>query len=80
MESAWTTEGSAFRNMDPFGPQATISLEPGPAAAPDAVLVRHYYACRLLTRCDVAALLAQLAVVKVEVGPIAGVLPPLHSK
>jgi hypothetical protein len=25
-------------------------------------------------------LLAQLAVVKVEVGPIAGVLPPLHSK
>jgi hypothetical protein len=80
MESAWTTEGSAFRNMDPFGPQATILLEPGPAAAPDAVLVRHYYACRLLARCDVAALLAQLAVVKVEVGPIAGVLPPLHSK
>ncbi len=77
MESAWTTEGSAFRNMDPFGPQATILLEPGPAAAPDAVLVRHYYACRLLARCDVAALLAQLAVVKVEVGPIAGVLPPL---
>jgi hypothetical protein len=80
MESAWTTEGSAFRNMDPFGPQATILLEPGPAAAPDAVLVRHYYACRLLARCEVAALLAQLAVVKVEVGPIAGVLPPLHSK
>jgi hypothetical protein len=29
---------------------------------------------------DVAALLTQLAVVKVDVGPIAGALPPLHSK
>jgi hypothetical protein len=80
MESAWKIEGSAFRSMDPYGPQATIWLEPGPAAAPDAVLVRHYYACRLLARCDVAALLTQFAIVKVDVGPIAGVLPLLHSK
>jgi hypothetical protein len=80
MEAAWTTEGSAFRSMDPSGPQATISLEPGPAAAPDAVLVRRYYACRLLARCDVAALLMQFATVKVDVGPIAGVLPLLRPK
>ena len=37
-------------------------------AAPDAVLARHYYACRLLARCDVAALLKELAVVKVILG------------
>jgi hypothetical protein len=75
MQSAWTIEGSPFRSMDPSGLQATISLEPGPSAAPDAVLARHYYACRLLARCDVAALLTQLVIVKVEIGPIAGVLP-----
>ena len=79
MQAARNIEGSPFRDMDPSGPQATILLGPGPAAAPDAVLVRHYYACRLLARCDVAALLTQLADVKVEVGPIAGVLP-LNSK
>ena len=79
MQSGRNNEGSPFRNMDPSGPQATILLKPGPAAAPDGVLVRHYYACRLLARCDVAALLTQLVDVKVEVGPIAGVLP-LNSK
>ncbi len=61
-------EGSAFSNMDPCRPQATI--EPGPAAAPRR-LSRHYYACRLLRRCDVAEFLAQLANVKIDVGPIA---------
>jgi hypothetical protein len=80
MEAAWTGEGGPFRSMDPSGPQATISLGPGPAAAPEAVLVERYYACRLLTRCDVAAFLTQVAVVKIDVGPIAGVLPLVHSK
>ena len=80
MESARNVEGSAFRSMDPSGPQATILLQPGPAAAPNAVMVRHYYACRLAPRCDVTAFLLQLATVKVDVGPIAGVLPLVHSK
>jgi hypothetical protein len=80
MQSAWKVEGSPFYSMDPSGAQATISFEPGPAAAPDAALVRHYYACRLLARCDVPALLTQLADVKVTVGPIAGVLPLDNSK
>ena len=75
MESARNVEGSAFHNMDPSGPQATILLEPGPAAAPNAVLVQHYYACRLLARCDVETFLTQLALVKIDVGPIAGVTP-----
>jgi hypothetical protein len=66
--------------MDPSGPQATILFEPGPAAAPDSRLVRHYYACRLLGQCDVAEFLAQLANVKIDVGPIAGVLPVAGSK
>ena len=69
------SEGSAYHHVDPSGWQATISLEPGPAAMPDAALVRRYYACRLLARCDVGELLTQLAAVRVDVGPIAGVLP-----
>ncbi len=80
MESSRNIEGSAFRHIDPSGPQATISLEPGPAALPNAGLVRHYYACRLLGRCDVAEFLTQLAIVKIDVGPIAGVLPATRSK
>jgi hypothetical protein len=80
MEAAWMNEGSAFRRMDPSGPQATIWLQPDPAAAFDGVLVRQYYSCRVLPRCDPAALLTQLAVVKIDVGPIASVLPLLNSK
>jgi hypothetical protein len=80
MESAWTGEGSAFHGMDPTGPQATILLQPGPAAVPDELLVTHYYACRLLARCDVTTLLEQLAVVSIDVGPIAGVLPLARAK
>jgi hypothetical protein len=80
MELSRVTEGSAYRHIDLSGPQATISLQPGPAAAPNAVLVRHYYACRLLARCDVAAFLTELAVVKVDIGPIAGVTPLEKSK
>jgi hypothetical protein len=80
MEVSRISEGSAYHNIDPSGPQATISLKPGPAAAPNAVLVRHYYACRLLAKCDVSALLDQLADVTVDVGPIAGVTPLVASK
>ena len=80
MDSARNVEGSAFRNMDPSGPQATILLEPGPAAASNAVMMRRYYVCRLLPRCEIAAFLRQLADVTVDVGPIAGVTPLISSK
>jgi hypothetical protein len=80
MESARNVEGSAFRNMDPSGPQATILLEPGPAAASNAVMVRRYYVCRLLPRCEITAFLRQLTDVTVDVGPIAGVTPLVSSK
>ncbi|WP_262048963.1 hypothetical protein [Bradyrhizobium sp. Bra78] len=75
MEEARTAPGSAFRHFDPSGRQATISLQPGPAAAPNMVLARRYYACRLLARCDVSQFLDQLAQVTIDVGPIAGILP-----
>ncbi|RXH28718.1 hypothetical protein XH94_35315, partial [Bradyrhizobium zhanjiangense] len=57
MDEARKAPGSAFRHFDPTGPQATISLQPGPGAAPNHILVRKYYACRVLARCDVAELL-----------------------
>lgn len=75
MEEARTATGSAFHHFDPSGSQATISLQPGPGAAPNQTLVWKYYACRFLARCDVAEFLAQLAHVTIKVGPIAGVTP-----
>ncbi|PIT01845.1 hypothetical protein TSA1_14470 [Bradyrhizobium nitroreducens] len=75
MDEARKAPGSAFHHFDPTGPQATISFQPGPGAAPNQTLVRKYYACRLLARCDVAEFLAQLAQVTIKLGPIAGVLP-----
>ncbi|MCK1652245.1 hypothetical protein IVA88_12455 [Bradyrhizobium sp. 149] len=75
LEVARTAPSSAFSHLDPAGPQATISLKPGPGAAPNQVLVRKYYACRLLARCEVSQFLGQIAQVTIKVGPIAGILP-----
>ncbi|MDD1526122.1 hypothetical protein C7U92_09690 [Bradyrhizobium sp. WBOS7] len=75
MDEARKAPGSAFHHFDPSGPQATISFQPGPGAAPNPVLVRKYYACRLLARCDVPEFLAQLAQVTIKLGPIPGILP-----
>jgi hypothetical protein len=73
MKGMQTAHGSAFRHIDPTGPQATILFQPGPAAASNVSLVRRYYGCRLLARCDVSAFLGQLALLTVEEGPIAGI-------
>ncbi|MCK1386299.1 hypothetical protein [Bradyrhizobium sp. 21] len=75
LEVARTAPSSAFSHVDPSGRQATISLQPGPGAAPNQALVRRYYACRLLARCEVSELLGQIAQVSIKVGPIAGILP-----
>lgn len=80
IEVARTAPGSAFHHLDPSGPQATISLQPGPAAAPNQALVRKYYACRLLSRCDVSQFLRELAEVTIKPGPIAGITPLDRSK
>jgi hypothetical protein len=74
MEFLRTAEGSAFHHIDPSGPQATISFQPG-SPATGMALVRHYYACRLLPRCDVPTFLIELASVTIQVGPIAGITP-----
>jgi hypothetical protein len=76
MEELRMAEGSAYHDIDPSGPQATITFQPGPGAAPNVALVRHYYACRLLGRCNVSEFLSQLAAVSIDVGPINAVLPP----
>jgi len=74
MEFLRTAEGSAFHHIDPSGPQATISFQPGSPATGTA-LVRRYYACRLLARCDVPTFLMELATVTIEPGPIPGITP-----
>ncbi|WP_453953514.1 hypothetical protein [Bradyrhizobium sp. USDA 377] len=75
IELARTAPSSAFARFDPSGPQATISFQPGPGAVPNQALVRKYYACRLLSRCDVSQLLRELAEVTIKPGPIAGIVP-----
>ena len=75
MEVARTAPGSAFHHFDPSGLQATLSFQPGPAAAPNLGLVKTYYVCQLLARCDVPEFLARLAQVTIKLGPIAGITP-----
>jgi len=79
MEVLRTAEGSAWRHTDPSGPQATISFQPGSEPA-GATLVRQYYACRLLARCDLPTFLRQLASVTIQPGPIPGILPLGQAK
>jgi hypothetical protein len=79
MELHRVSAGSAYRHIDPSGPQATISFKPGPGAASYTGMVQHYYACRLLLRCDVPAFLMQLALVTINVAPIAGLAPIDHQ-
>jgi hypothetical protein len=73
MDALRRMEGSAFHHFDPSGPQATILLRPGPGALPNEALVRRYYACRLLGRCEPSQLLTGLADVSIKLGPIAGI-------
>ena len=75
MEELRTGEGSAYHNIDPSGPQATITFQPGPDATPNAALVRRYYACRIFRMCYVPEFLKQLALVSIEVGSINGITP-----
>jgi hypothetical protein len=68
------SEGSAFRDMNPGGPQATIKVEAGPSAAPNGALARRYYACRL-GLCSTTDLVRSIALVRLDEGPIPGVDP-----
>lgn len=68
------SEGSAFRDMKPDGPQATIKVEAGSSAASNAALARRYYECRL-GLCSTSELIKKIALVRLDVGPIPGVDP-----
>lgn len=67
-------DGSAFRNMDLWGPQATIELVPKAPVLTNYRLSRSYYQC-LIRLCDTQSFIAALADTTVRVGPIANLAP-----
>lgn len=75
IDAALKTEGSAFRNMDPRGPQATIALIPKPPVLSSTRLAMSYYRC-LVSSCDRQAMLRASTDTTVQLGPI----PHLSTK
>jgi hypothetical protein len=73
-DKATHMEGSAFRNMDLWGPQATIELVPSKPVLGNYALARSYYLC-LLRSCDTDALVDGLATTTIQVGPIPNLEP-----
>lgn len=74
IDGALHTEGSAVRNIDPWGPQATIIFTPTTPVSTNYELARNYYAC-LLSVCDRKAMTDKIATVDITVGPIANIEP-----
>jgi hypothetical protein len=74
-DAAMHMEGSAFRNMDLRGPQATIELVPTTPVLSNYELSRSYYLC-LIHSCDTLSLIDNLATTIVRVGPIPNLAPP----
>lgn len=72
-------DGSAFRNIDPLGPQATIELVPTKPVLTNYQLSARYYRC-LISRCDATQMIDSLANVAVQVGPIAGIVNPTRPR
>jgi hypothetical protein len=79
IDHASRMEGSAFRNFDPWGPQATIAFVPTTPVLDNYGLARSYYSC-LLTACDAAALIDRIATVDIKTGPIANLAPRVPPK
>jgi hypothetical protein len=67
-------DGSAFRNMDLWGPQATIDLVPKAPVLTNYRLSRSYYQC-LVRLCDTQSFIDALADTSIRVGPIANLAP-----
>jgi hypothetical protein len=74
MDHALHMQGSAFRNIDIWGPQATIELVPKTPVLTNYALSRNYYLC-LLRSCDARSLIQNLATTDVRVGPIPNLAP-----
>lgn len=79
IDDASRTDGSSFRNIDPWGPQATITFVPTVPLLNNYGLAKSYFAC-LLTSCDAAALIDKIATVDVRTGPIANLAPRAPPK
>lgn len=67
--AALNIEGSAFRNIDTNGPQATITLAPKQPILSSARLSMIHYRC-VMSSCDRTAMLRSLAETSVQLGPI----------
>jgi len=74
IDAATHTEGSPFRDIEPWGPQATIELVPRTPVLANAALARSYYLC-LVRACDAGSLIDDLVDVTVRVGPIPNLAP-----
>jgi hypothetical protein len=74
MDAMVDKDGSAFRNMDIWGPQATIDFVPKPPVLTYYALSLAYYRC-LVGSCDTGAFSDALAETAVQVGPIPNLAP-----
>lgn len=74
IETALRTEGSAFRNISPRGPQATITLVPKPPVLSSARLTLSYYQC-LISVCDRRDMIRGLADTSIRLGTISRLSP-----
>jgi hypothetical protein len=75
MDEVINKDGSAFRNMDIWGPQATIDFVPKPPVLTYYGLSVAYYRC-LIGSCGTEALTAALGEATIRVGMIANLAPP----
>jgi hypothetical protein len=66
--------GTALRNIDLWGPQATITLTPREPVLTNYQLSRSYYLC-LITSCE-QLVIDSLADVAIRIGPIPNLAPP----
>jgi hypothetical protein len=67
-------DGTALRNIDLWGPQATIQLTPKAPVLTNYRLSRRYYRC-LITLCDERSVIDTLADITIQVGPISNLAP-----
>lgn len=74
MDKSKHMDGSAFQNLDLWGPQATIQLNPKPPVLTNYGLSRSYYRC-LIRWCDERSIVDTLANTTIRVGPIPNLAP-----
>ncbi|MGV8834208.1 MAG: hypothetical protein ACOH2N_19760 [Devosia sp.] len=76
IKGALGVTGSAVRNMQPDGPQATIILSPGEDNGSNRAMVLGYYQCLLAPGCSMDEIIDGFAITHLVTGKIKGVLEP----